>query len=70
MTCGEKLRELRGDKTQECVAREIGITRSSLAMYERNERIPRDEVKVKISQYYGISVQDLFFSNYEHHKCS
>lgn len=70
MTCGEKLRELRGDKTQGCVAREIGITRSSLAMYERNERIPRDEVKVKISQYYGISVQDLFFSNYEHYKCS
>ena len=36
MPVGEKLRELRGDKTQEEIAREVGVTKSSWAMYERN----------------------------------
>lgn len=61
MNFGEKLKKLRGRKTQEVIAREIGITSSSWAMYERNERIPRDEVKIKIANFFGVSVQELFF---------
>lgn len=55
------LRNLRGQQTQEEVAKAIGITKSSWAMYERGERVPRDEVKVKIAQYFGVPVQDIFF---------
>lgn len=66
MSIGEKLKKLRGDKTQEEISRELGITKSSYAMYERNERVPRDEVKVQISNFFGISVQELFFSCNEH----
>jgi DNA-binding XRE family transcriptional regulator len=62
MTFGEKLRKLRGEKSQDEMAKELDITKSSLAMYERNERIPRDEVKVKIAKHFGVSVQELFFS--------
>ena len=55
------LRNLRGQQTQEEVAKAIGITKSSWAMYERGECVPRDEVKVKIAQYFGVPVQDIFF---------
>lgn len=62
MPFGEKLRELRGNRSQETVARELNITKSSYSMYERNERVPRDEVKVRIAKYYGKTVQEIFFS--------
>lgn len=63
MSTGAKLRALRGDKTQQKVADDLGITKSALAMYERDERVPRDEIKVRIAQYYGKTVQFLFFSS-------
>lgn len=66
MSTGAKLKELRGSKTQQEVADGIGITKSALAMYERNERIPRDEVKVRIANYYGVSISSLFFNISEH----
>lgn len=62
MSVGERLRSLRGEKTQEEVAKDLGVTKSSYAMYERDERTPRDEVKVKIARYYGLRVGQLFFA--------
>lgn len=69
-TTGMILRGLRGGKTQEEVANDLGITKSSWAMYERDERIPRDEIKVRIANYFGKSVQELFYAQIEHYKCS
>lgn len=66
MSTGEILRELRGDRTQEAVACDLGIKKSSWSMYERNERVPRDELKAKIARYFGVPVQNIFFANYEH----
>ena len=63
MTVGKILRNLRGNRTQDEIASDLGITKSSWAMYERDERIPRDEVKVKISNYFGMTVQEIFFPN-------
>lgn len=62
----ELLRELRGGKTQEEIAKDIGITKSAWAMYERGERIPRDEVNVKIAKYFGRTIEELFFAKKEH----
>ena len=61
MTIAEKLRKARGDKTREEVANAVGVTVSALSMYERGERVPRDEIKVKLAKLYKKSVQDLFF---------
>ena len=58
---GKRLAELRGDKTQEEVARAVGISTSALSMYECGERIPRDPIKVAIYKYYKKSVQSIFF---------
>ena len=66
MSAGTIIRRLRGDKSQDVCAKEIGITKSALAMYERDERTPRDEVKRRIAKYFGISVQDIFFNESEY----
>lgn len=68
MTIGEKLRQLRMDKGEslDTAASNIGITKSSLAMYERDERTPRDQVKVALANYYEQSIEHLFFTSQEH----
>lgn len=66
MTRGEKLRQLRGDRTKEKVAKDLGISYSSYVKYERNERNPKDSLKKKIARYYGKSVQSIFFATSEH----
>ena len=61
-TIGTILRGLRGSKSQEKIASELGITKSAWAMYERNERIPRDEIKVRIAHYFKKTVQEIFYA--------
>lgn len=38
-------------------------------MYERGERIPRDQIKKRIAQYFGQSVEEIFSQN-EHILCA
>ena len=59
---GEKLVELRGMRTQKEVAKAINVCQSTYSMYEKGERIPSDEVKKRISEYYKRSVQFIFYS--------
>lgn len=59
---GQKLVELRADKSQEEVARDLGVSVSAIGMYERGERIPRDEIKIKIANYFNQNVQSIFFA--------
>lgn len=58
---GERLIMLRGNKPQSEVAKAVGISNSALSMYECGERIPRDSIKVKLANYYGKTVQSIFF---------
>jgi transcriptional regulator with XRE-family HTH domain len=62
MTVGERLKDLRGERPQTIVAKEIGISRSALIKYENDERLPRPEIMVKIAKYYKKSVNNIFFS--------
>lgn len=62
----EKLVKLRGDKSRETVAKACGISTSALAMYEQGERIPRDDIKIKLAKYYKRSVNFIFFDFNEH----
>ena len=59
---GCKLRALRGDLDAKTVSEALGISTSALFMYERGERIPRDQIKKRISQYFGESVEEIFFA--------
>lgn len=61
MSIGKKLKELRGDKTQIQICKDLGITTTSYSMYETDQRVPRDEIKKKIADYYKISVDKIFF---------
>ena len=59
---GKILIELRGEKSQAQVAEDIGVSSSAIAMYESGERIPRDDIKLKISNYYGKPIGDIFYT--------
>ena len=58
---GMRLVELRGERTQEEVAKAVGVSLSAIGMYERGERIPRDEIKLRLAEYYKKTVQQIFF---------
>lgn len=59
---GKRLVALRGGKSQIEVAEAVGITQAALSMYERGERIPRDDVKIRLADYYKTSVAAIFFN--------
>ena len=61
MNVAERLIKARGDKRREEVAKAVGISLSAIAMYENGERVPRDEIKVRLADYYQTTVQKLFF---------
>lgn len=65
-----RLVELRGDKSQATVAADLGISVSALSSYETGQRIPRDEVKVRIAAYYRRSVPYIFFNLKAHESCT
>lgn len=45
----------------EKAAADLGISTSALLKYENGERTPRDEIKIRIAEYYKQSVQAIFF---------
>lgn len=60
-TPGERLRALRGSRSQEEVAKAVGISQSALSFYEQDLRTPRDRIKVKLCAYYKRPIQTIFF---------
>lgn len=62
MTVAERLVAARGDRKREEVAAAVGVSLSAIAMYESGGRVPRDETKIKLADYYHTTVQDLFFN--------
>lgn len=65
---GKRLVELRGEKSQSEVANAVGIATSTLGMYETEQRIPRDEIKIKLANFFGVTVQEIFFEEKCHEK--
>ena len=63
-TIGDNLRELRKakGKTVAAVAKDLGITSSALSQYENNVRVPRDNIKIAIADYYKKPIQKIFFA--------
>ncbi len=63
---GRRLLKLRENLSREEVASAIGVSVSAIQMYENGERIPRDSIKIKIAEYFGCTVQEIFFDAKSH----
>ena len=62
---GAILRKLREEKkeTKRHVAKTTGCSYASICAYEYGNRIPCDEVKVKLASHFGTTVEKIFFAN-------
>lgn len=61
MNLGERIKELRIKKelSQTELATFLNIARSTLSQYESNQRTPSDEIKLKLAEYFDVSVDFL-----------
>lgn len=64
LNIGNKIKTLREKKniSREDFAKSVNISLSALSMYENGQRIPRDEVKLRISRQLDTSIESLFFA--------
>lgn len=69
MSVAERLVRARGDRRREDVANAVGVSVSAIAMYENGGRVPRDETKIKLADFYGMTVQALFSIDKCHITC-
>ena len=62
-TVAERIKDARKAKgcTVEELAKACGITDSAVQMYECGQRVPRDSIKILMADYFGTTVQELFF---------
>ena len=62
---GEKIKNLRekNNISRENFANAVEISQSALSMYENGQRIPHDEVKLRIARFFNTSIEELFFTN-------
>lgn len=59
---GAKLKELRGSRSQKEIAEAVNVTDMAISLYESGDRIPRDEVKIALAEYFGVSVESIFYT--------
>lgn len=62
----ETMYKLRGERTQKDVALELGIPISTYAMIESGRRFPRKQLQKRLSEYFSVTVDELFFDNFDH----
>ena len=62
---GKRIKQLRQAKelNQSQLAEQLGISTSAISQYELEERVPRDETKIKIALFFNKKVGDIFFRN-------
>lgn len=62
---GKKIKTLRESKniSREDFSNAVKISLSALSMYETGQRIPRDEVKLRIARFLNTTIEELFFTN-------
>jgi DNA-binding XRE family transcriptional regulator len=60
---GKRLRTLRGSRSLDEVAKALNVTPMAVSLWERGERVPSDDLKIKIAAYYKRSVTFIFFAD-------
>ncbi|UYN55647.1 helix-turn-helix transcriptional regulator [Lacticaseibacillus rhamnosus] len=57
---GDRLKKLRGDgRTQEDVAKAVGVSRAAYSHFENNRNEPDNDTLKKLAQYYDVSIDYL-----------
>lgn len=59
--CGARLKELRGNRSLDELSELTGIPKSTLWRFETDVTRPSDEMKMKIAQFYGKTIQEIFY---------
>ena len=61
ITLADRLKELRKSNklTQEELGKILGVGKTTISMYETNNSTPNDEIKLKIADYFNISLDYL-----------
>lgn len=68
---GTRIKEHRegSGKTIEELSSDLGISQSAVCMYETGKRIPRDEIKIRIAEYFNVPLESIFFPKKQHVTC-
>lgn len=61
-----KMAKLRGDRSLHRMAKELNIPYSTYAMIESGHRFPRKELAMKLANFFGVTVDELFFAKNDH----
>ena len=59
---GRTIKEMRGNRSQQEIADALGCTKMAISQYENGQRMPNDDMKVSIANYFGVTVGSLFFT--------
>lgn len=61
MNIGNKLKQIRSmnNLTQSDLAEMLGVAKTTISSYERNNSVPNDEIKKEISRRFNISIDEL-----------
>lgn len=65
----EKLFKLRGENSRINVSKKIGITPQMLGAIERGDRTPSLHLAKRISDFYNVSVDEIFFNRNGNETC-
>lgn len=68
MTTGIRLTSLRKERgqTRTYMAQRLGVPYSTLTAYESGARTPPDRMKIRLAEYFGMPVGELFFPDENH----
>ena len=65
---GQTIKELRTERglTETALAKALGISQGAITMYETGNRIPRDEIKIRIAICFERTVESIFYPKKQH----
>ena len=68
---GNRIKGLRESRkeTMMDLSRAIGTSESAIGMYESGQRVPRDEIKIRIAEHFTVPVESIFFPRTQHESC-
>ena len=68
---GNRIKGLREGRKETMLdlSKAIGTSESAIGMYESGQRVPRDEIKIRIAEHFTVPVESIFFPRVQHETC-